>query len=68
MGYRVRATFKMDLAEAAYICELRTKAGGHFAYRRAAFEMYQALAQRHPTLARHIRVTDPDAQDDILER
>lgn len=68
LGYRMRAAFKMDLAEAAYICELRTKAGGHFAYRRAAFEMYQALAQRHPTFARHIRVTDPDAQDDMLER
>jgi thymidylate synthase ThyX len=68
LGYRVRAAFKMDLAEAAYICELRTKAGGHFAYRRAAFEMYQALARRHPALARHIRVTDPTARDDMLER
>lgn len=68
MGYRMRAAFKMDFAEAAYICELRTKAGGHFAYRRAAFEMYEALARRHPALARHIRVTDPTARDDMLER
>lgn len=68
MGYRVRAAFKMDFAEAAYICELRTKAGGHFAYRRAAYEMYQALAERHPSPARHVRVTDPVAQDDILRR
>ncbi|MGD9892245.1 MAG: FAD-dependent thymidylate synthase [Dehalococcoidia bacterium] len=68
MGYRIRAAFKMDLAEAAYICELRTKAGGHFAYRRAAFEMYQVVAERHPTLAHYIRVTNPTAQDDMLER
>jgi thymidylate synthase ThyX len=68
LGYRVRAAFKMDLAEAAYICELRSKAGGHFSYRRAAHAMYRALADQHPTLARHIRVTDPDAQDDMLER
>jgi thymidylate synthase ThyX len=68
LGYRVRAAFKMDLAEAAYICELRSKAGGHFSYRRAAFEMYQALAAQHPALARFVRVTDPDARDDMLER
>ncbi|MGH2584603.1 MAG: FAD-dependent thymidylate synthase, partial [Dehalococcoidia bacterium] len=68
MGYRVRAAFKMDLAEAAYISELRSKPGGHFSYRRAAYAMYQALAAQHPTLARFIRVTDPDARDDMLER
>ena len=68
MGYRVRAAFKMDLAEAAYIAELRTKAGGHFSYRRAAYRMYEALAERHPSLARFVRVTDPTASDDMLER
>jgi hypothetical protein len=64
----VRALFKMDLAEAAYIAELRTKAGGHFSYRRIAYQMYEALAARYPTLARFVRATDPTAQDDMLTR
>jgi thymidylate synthase ThyX len=68
MAYRVRALFKMDLAEAAYIAELRTKAGGHFSYRRIAYQMYEALAARYPALARFVRATDPMAQDDMLAR
>ena len=68
LGCRVRAAFKMDLAKAAYIAELRTKPGGHFSYRRAAFAMYSTLVERHPALARHIRVTDPETQDDMLAR
>ena len=68
MGARVRALFKMDAAQAAYMAELRTGVGGHFSYRRIAFLMYQALAERHPTLARHVRVTDPDAEVDMLRR
>ena len=68
MGYRVRAAFKMDLAEAAYIAELRTKPGGHFSYRRVAHQMYEALADRYPALARYVRVTDPAATDTMLER
>jgi len=68
LATRVRAAFKMDLAEAAYITELRTKPGGHFSYRRAAFEMYRSFAAQHPTLARHIRVTDPAVGDDMLAR
>lgn len=67
MGYRVRAAFKMDLAQAAYIAELRTRPGGHFSYRRAAYAMYTALCDVHPAIARHIRVTDP-ADDRLLER
>jgi thymidylate synthase ThyX len=68
LGYRVRAAFKMDVAEAAYIAELRTKPGGHFSYRRVAHQMYEALAERYPALARHVRVTDPEAADSMLER
>lgn len=68
LGYRIRAAFKMDLAEAAYIAELRTKPGGHFSYRRIAHQMYQALAARHPSLAAHIRVTNPEGEDTMLER
>lgn len=68
LGYRVRAAFKMDLAEAAYIAELRTKPGGHIAYRRAAYQMWEALAARHPLLARQVRVTEVDAEEGLLAR
>jgi hypothetical protein len=30
--------------------------------------MYEALAQRYPALARHMRVADPGATDSMLER
>jgi len=68
LGYRARVAFKMDIAEAAYISELRTKPGGHFSYRRIAYLLYEALAERHPYLARSMRVTDPTAEDRLLER
>ncbi len=51
LGTRTRALFKMDFAEALYIAELRSAPAGHFSYRRIAWEMYQAVARRHPALA-----------------
>lgn len=68
LGMRVRALFKMDLAQAAYIAELRTGVGGHFSYRRIAWLMYQAVAERHPDLAPYIRATDPSRAMDMLRR
>jgi thymidylate synthase ThyX len=68
LGARVRALFKMDAAQAAYIAELRTGTGGHFSYRRIAYLMYEALAERHPALARYVRVTDPRVEVDMLRR
>lgn len=68
LGYRVRAAFSMDLAEAAYIIELRTKPGGHFSYRHAAWQMYEALRQHHPEFAPFIRATDPRESDVMLAR
>jgi len=68
LGARMRALFKMDLAEAAYIIELRTGPTGHFSYRWLAWEMYQALRARHPTLAAHIRAQDPAQPVDMLRR
>jgi hypothetical protein len=58
----------MDFAEAQYISELRSGPAGHFSYRRVAWEMYKALEQQHPTLARHIRVTDFTQPIDLLQR
>jgi thymidylate synthase ThyX len=68
LGTRCRALFKMDFAEAAYIAELRSAPQGHISYRRVAWEMYQAIAKRHPVLAQGIRATDIHAPVDPLQR
>ncbi|MFZ3210896.1 MAG: FAD-dependent thymidylate synthase [Terriglobales bacterium] len=68
LAFRKRTLFKMDFAEVAYISELRTGAAGHFSYRKIAFDMYEAVAQRYPTLARHFRVTDVREPVDLLKR
>lgn len=68
LGTRCRALFKMDFAEALYISELRSGPAGHFSYRRVAWEMYQAVARMHPSLASHFRVTDINQPIDLLQR
>jgi thymidylate synthase ThyX len=68
LGTRTRALFKMDFAEALYIAELRSTPAGHFSYRRVAWEMYQAVARRHPALAQYFRVADIHQPVDLLQR
>jgi thymidylate synthase ThyX len=68
LATRVRCLFKMDFAEAQYISELRSAPAGHFSYRRVAWEMYLVLERQHPTLAKHIRVTDFTQPIDLLQR
>jgi len=68
LATRIRALFKIDFAEAQYICELRSAAAGHFSYRRVAWEMFLALQRRHPALAALIRVTDFTLPIDLLQR
>jgi thymidylate synthase ThyX len=68
LAYKKRTLFKMDLAEAAYISELRTTPAGHFSYRNIAWEMYQAVAKKHPSLAKYFRVTDVRQPVDLLQR
>ncbi len=68
LGTRTRALFKMDFAEALYIAELRSTPAGHFSYRRVAWEMYQAVARRHPALAQYFRVADIHQAIDLLQR
>jgi thymidylate synthase ThyX len=68
LAYRKRTLFKMDLAEVVYISELRTTAAGHFSYRNVAWKMYDAVAQRHPALAKYFRVTDVREPVDLLKR
>jgi thymidylate synthase ThyX len=68
LGTRIRAMFKMDFAEALYIAELRSGAAGHFSYRRVAWEMYLAVAKRHPALAQYFRIEDVNQPIDLLKR
>jgi len=68
LGTRIRAMFKMDFAEALYIAELRSGAAGHFSYRRVAWEMYLAVAKRHPALAQYFRIEDVNQPVDLLKR
>jgi len=68
MAFRKRTLFKMDLAEALYIAELRTAPAGHFSYRNVAYAMYLEVAKRHPSLAKHCRITDVNEPIDLLQR
>jgi hypothetical protein len=68
LAFRKRTLFKMDLAEAIYISELRTGVAGHFSYRNVAYAMYEAVAQKYPALARYFRVTDVREPVDLLKR
>jgi thymidylate synthase ThyX len=68
LGTRCRSMFKMDFAEALYIAELRSGVAGHFSYRRVAWEMYRAIADRHPALANHFRIEDVNEPVDLLRR
>jgi thymidylate synthase ThyX len=68
LATRVRCLFKMDFAEAQYISELRSAPAGHFSYRRVAWEMFLAMQRQHPSLAKHMRVTDFTQPIDLLQR
>jgi thymidylate synthase ThyX len=70
MGMKRRFLMKMDTAEVDYIAELRTRPAGHIAYRRVAWEMFQALKRVAPALAVAIedRVTDPNEPIDLYNR
>jgi thymidylate synthase ThyX len=68
LATRCRSMFKMDFAEALYISELRSGVAGHFSYRRVAWEMYQAVAKNHPSLASYFRIEDVNEPVDLLRR
>ena len=68
LGFRKRALFQMDFAEALYIAELRTGPGGHLSYRKVAYAMFEAVGERHPELARYFRVHDVHEPVDLLKR
>lgn len=68
LGFRKRTLFKMDFAEAVYISELRTTPAGHTSYRNVAYAMYEAVAKKHPALAKYFRVHDVREAVDLLQR
>ena len=68
LGYRKRTLFKMDFAEVVYISELRTGPAGHISYRSVAYAMYEAVARKHPALAKYFRVHDVKEPIDLLKR
>ena len=67
LATRIRSLFKMDFAEAQYISELRSGPAGHFSYRRVAWEMYKAVAAKHPSLARYFRIEDVNEPVNLLK-
>ncbi len=68
LAFRKRTLFKMDFAEAVYISELRTTPAGHSSYRNVAYAMYEAVAAKHPALAKYFRVHDVREPVDLLKR
>src|SRR6202166_340079 len=68
LAFRKRTLFKMDFAEAVYISELRTTPAGHTSYRNVAYAMYEAVAAKHPALAKYFRGHDVREPVDLLKR
>lgn len=57
-GYRLRWYFSINLRALVWLCELRSTAQGHPAYRRVAQEMYREVERVHPRLARCFKFID----------
>ena len=64
-GARSRFLFKMDFAEAEYICRVRSGVKGHFSYRQVAWEMKQKMDELEPELGRLIQATPPWVEDPL---
>ena len=68
LGFKKRTLFKMNLRELNHIIELRSKPGGHIAYRWLAYEMFEQVKQKYPLLMQHSRVMLPDFERDFFLR
>jgi hypothetical protein len=64
-GAKARFLFKMDFAEAEYICRLRSGVKGHFSYRKVAWDMKVAMEKLEPELARYLSATPPWIEDPL---
>lgn len=64
-GARSRFLFKMDFAEAEYICRVRSGVKGHFSYRSIAWRMKEAMERLEPELGRLLSGTPPWIEDPL---
>jgi thymidylate synthase ThyX len=62
---RARFLFKMDFAEAEYICRLRSGVKGHFSYRKVAWDMKCAMEKLEPALGKLMAATPPWVEDPL---
>jgi hypothetical protein len=62
---RARFLFKMDFAEAEYICRLRSGVKGHFSYRKVAWDMKCAMEKLEPELGKLLSATPPWVEDPL---
>jgi hypothetical protein len=62
---RARFLFKMDFAEAEYICRLRSGVKGHFSYREIAWKMKLKMEELEPELGKLIQATPPWVDDPL---
>ncbi len=65
-GVRVRCVFKMDYAQAEYMCRLRSGVKGHWSYRTVAWEMKQQVTKQYPWLGALIEATPCDVEDALI--
>ena len=55
LATRIRALFTWNLREITHFVELRSARQGHPSYRKVAQDVYQAVAEAHPLIARYMR-------------
>ncbi len=60
-----RFLFKMDFAEAEYICRLRSGVKGHFSYRQIAWQMKEKMQELEPEMGRLMEATPPWIEDPL---
>ena len=64
-GTRSRFLFKMDFAEAEYICRVRSGVKGHPSYRDVAWRMKCKMEAIEPELGRLLQATPPWVEDPL---
>jgi len=65
LATQMRALFTWNLREVTHFVELRSARQGHPSYRKIAQDVYHAIAQAHPLIARYMR---PNMNDYALTR
>ena len=63
MAYNVRWYFHVNLRGLQWLCELRSAAAGHTAYRLVAQSMAKQLIQAYPAFERFFKFVDYDGYD-----